>query len=557
MPEKRNTFLRLALALMFAAFVAAFFVSVANIGKSGVLFSFALRWELASAVGRFALWAPAVLLVAAALSAEGASVEGGFHGLAFAVLTPALLLAAALSLFYLLAVPAADARAEWYVRASADFDSSLARALQALEDNDPFEAERHVLRCKTIDRNEERYISLNDRIQEALIKFSSTEPAESVPVSTDSAGPAWKAANRFYLQAVIARDEGRYFDAHYLAKRSLALYPGRREVAKLVEETWRLMQTLKPSPGELASASFYARKVEGYRLFSEGDFLEAFRLYTELSTEDPNDPDVSTYLAKSAEGLDRVAYFIEEDHRAFSRSDTRTFRMNREMPDGKYTVEAAEAAVSPTGVYLRDLRYVASGMVLTASFGRLKGDNLYLRAVDRENPAIVWEPRNADSANAMAVVPAVVTAPFGEAEAIRYLELAAPVSGIPLGTLLGGMNDAARFGLDTDPLLRAIAIRLSFPFIVVMLVLTGAALGMRFRATQAPSLASNIFWAPTMAALILPLLGVGASLGQLATSVLVKALPRVAFLPAWLGFLSFCVVICLLVASRIARHTPH
>ncbi|PKM97028.1 MAG: hypothetical protein CVU79_10265, partial [Elusimicrobia bacterium HGW-Elusimicrobia-3] len=40
-------------------------------------------------------------------------------------------------------------------------------------------------------------------------------------------GEPWAAGNRFYLEALKARDEGRVFDAHYLAKRSYAIYSKR------------------------------------------------------------------------------------------------------------------------------------------------------------------------------------------------------------------------------------------------------------------------------------------------------------------------------------------
>jgi tetratricopeptide (TPR) repeat protein len=554
MPKQRSSFLGYVLGLMALGFAASFFWSVLSLREAAVLYSFALNWELASALGRLSAWAPALLFVAAALAAERSEGGPSYHDMAYTLLTPAFIIAAALSLFFLLAVPYADARAHWYENASADFNRSLSLAKDAYDSGDYAAAEAHILRCKAIDRSEQRYIDLNDRIQEALIRASdrAADTRKGEPAASEA--PGWFEANRFYLEALSARDEGRFFDAHYLARRSLALYPGRRDVAKLVDESWTLMRSLAPSAQEVEDAAFYRRKLEGYRLFSANEYLEAYRLYTALAEIRPDDPDVANYREKSAQGLLSLAFFIDEEERAFSQANARPLSLSKGQGSDARSLSARAAVSSPSGVYMRDLVYLSATMELRAPFGRIRDDALYLKAVDKDNPARLWEPLLIRGADVAAT--SVIDAPFSEAETRRYLELSAEPSELALLTLMGGLDDAERLGLDRPAFLEAVAVRLSYPFVTVMLVLLGAAMGLRFRPKERPGMASTLFWAPAMAGLTLPALSVALGPARLAIAILAQAMPGSSFLPAWIAFLSICVVICVFSAARIAMHAP-
>ncbi len=554
MPKQRSSFFGYFLLLMLLGFAASFFWSVISLRGAAVLYSFALGWELTSALGRLSAWAPALLFVAAALAAERSEAAGSYHDMANTLLTPAFVVAAALSLFFLLAVPVADARAHWYENASADFNASLSLAKEAYEEGEYAAAEEHILRCKAIDRTDLRFIELYDRVQEALIRAGDKASAAQREETAASEAPSWFEANRFYLEALSARDERRYFDAHYLAKRSLALYPGRKEVAKLVDDTWTLMRSLAPSDQAVEDADFYRRKLEGYRLFSANEFLEAYRIYVALADMRPDDPDVSNYREKSAQGLASAAFFIDEEQRAFSQANARPLTLAKAQAAGALSLRAKEAVASPSGVYLRDLSYASATMELRADFGRIKDDALYLRAVDKDNPSRVWEAQLVRGAGPSA--PPVIDAPFSEAETRRYLELSAEPSELSLLSLIGGLDDAERLGLDRPAFLEAVAVRLSYPFVTVMLVLIGAAMGMRFRPKELPGMGSTLFWAPAMAALTLPAFSVALGPARLAIAILAEAMPGSSFLPAWLAFLSICVVICVLSAARIAMHAP-
>jgi hypothetical protein len=245
-------------------------------------------------------------------------------------------------------------------------------------------------------------VKLNDQIKQAIV--DSHYVPDSLPSETvaDSDQGLLFAANRFYLEALEEMEAGRYIEAHYLAKRSAALFPNRLEVRRLVEESWRAMQATGPAPEEMIARGLYERKLYAYSRFNEGDFLTAYRVFNELAAENPDDPDIDNYLQRSATGLESISFFLDEDEKAFSRSIERNFIISYQVSNGELDLQASGTAASPDGIYFRDLRLTRTGSepFLVAPFARLKGSNLIVRAVDRVirtksmRPYTAWEGRS-------------------------------------------------------------------------------------------------------------------------------------------------------------------
>jgi len=559
MPAKRPSFLAVAAELFALSFAIGFFIALFSLGASGVLFKFALSWELTNAALSVAAWAPAILLAASALSAEASPPGSGFAEAAKAVMFPAFALAAIVSIFYLLIVPDLQGRKNRYEGQSQLFHASLALAETALGDGRLDDADRALIACAAIDPRDERYVALYDRVRSAELKALARSPGEGEePRREDSEGAAWATGNRFYLEALEARQQGRLLDAHYLAKRSAAVYSRRPEVRKLVDDTWRELQALGLSGGDEAKAAFYSRKLEGYERFQEGDFLSAYRIFLALSQDDPSDTDAATYLERSAVGLDTLAFFIEEDERAFSRADERGVRMSLGGPSGwKATLSAARAASLEDAVYLRDMELRIEGteeLRVSAPFARLHATTLILRAVDRRRPDMVWEPdyeqrpvgaSKADPGYALAL-------PFGQAEVARALRLSGAPGDIPIADLALGLPEAARLGLPVEPLLVELAGRAGYPFAVLMLALLGAGLGLRFKPTEPVGTVARIVSAPVLVALAIPPLRALRVVADVLARVLAALVPPGAFLASWLLALGVCALASLLVAARIA-----
>ncbi len=565
MPEKKTGFLGLASALITLAFVAGFFIALFSLGRSGVLYRFALAWELTSALLYLAAWAPSILLVASALSLESSDATDGFSGAAQSVMIPALALAALVSIFYLLIVPGMEERKDRYESQSALFTSSIQLAETALKEMRLEDANRHLIACGAIDQQDERFTLLYDRIQSEIVKAGNIELNQpDVQATSQSTDKAWQAGNKFYLEALEARKEGRYFDAHYLARRSAEIYDKRPEVRQLVDETWRSLEKLEPSAEELEQAALYKRKLEGYAKLQESDYLGAYRIYSQLSASNPDDLDVSTYLKKSSEGLALISFFIEEDERAFSKSDNISFSIQVKSEDGTSThLAAARIAISEEAVYFRDAIITKSGasaVVIRTPFARLHQNTLILRAVDRLKPEITWDPVYESGKPAVRAGEAgnpgyALSLPFSQEDATTVVRLSGDPKDIPLDSLITATDSVARFGLDMHPLLLELGTRAAYPFMVIMLVLLGAGLGIRFKASEKPGMLKQYLTAPFLVALALAPISTAASIGTLAAKVFATWIPQALFLPSWLGFMGLCTALTLFIAARIAGRT--
>ncbi len=565
MADKRLGFMAAAAELLFLAFAVGFFSALLSVGASGVIFKYALAWELVKAGLAVASWAPAIILVASALSSEAAPPGAGFAEAARAVMMPAFGLAAVVSVFFLLVVPGLEERRNRYEGQSQLFASSLAAAEIALGEGRIADADRALVACAAIDPREERYVALYERIRSAELRaLAKAEQASvSAPGSdTDSREPveSWDRGNRFYLEALAAREAGRAFDAHYLAKRSAAIYDKRPEVRRLVEETWRELQSLPESAEDSVRAARYERKLEGYERFQEGDFLEAYRIFLALASDAPEDDDVTTYLARSARGLEELAFFIEDDERAFSRSDERGLSIRLGGSEGWTAgLRAARAASAEDAVYFRDLELRLEGpssLSVSAPFARLHDRTLTLRAVDRDRPDMVWEPTYGSRPTERPGIPAdpgyAVAVPFSQADAARAIRLSGAPEDIPIADLALGMDEAARLGLDAGPLLAELAGRAGYPFAVLMLALLGAGLGLRFKPSEPVGTAARLLSGPALVALAIPPLKAARAAADVMARVLATLVPPGAFLVAWIAVLGGAALASLLVSARIA-----
>lgn len=556
MSEKKGVFLGMALVCMALAFAVGFALAMFAVGGANILSRFALAWQLCGGALYLAAWTPAILLVSSALSMERSENGANFISAASRALVPALVLAGAVSIFYLLVVPGVRERKSWYENASALFHTSLADAKLQLENGRISEAQRLLLVCRSIDEHDSRYLIVWDQVQNAFVRASAVGLPEA-PTAQEPQDPAWLSANRFYLESLKAQAEGRTFDAHYLAKRSVAIYPKRPEVLRLVEETWKALQVLGSGAEEAAQAAYYKRKLDAYARLQEGDYLEAYRLFSELSAENPSDADVVNYLSLSRNGLSNAAFFIEEYERAFRRSDRGEFSLHTEASGVRWTLHAQRLALSEDGVFFRDVELRSLGSTaldITAPFARLRGNTLLVRVVDADTPDLVWEAVYA-SGGPGPMGPHIVTLPFSEADVLDHVRLSGPAADIPLALLVSGMDLAKRFGLDTVALRTELGLRLAYPFVSLMLVLLGAGLGIRFRAKNAVRPIASYSSAPFLVALSVVPLQIATDAGRFAVSLTARLVPG-AFILAWIGFLCACTAVAVLLAARVAVNAP-
>jgi len=113
-----------------------------------------------------------------------------------------------------------------------------------------------------------------------------------------------------------AYDEGRLFDAHWLATLGRRLAgnnsPEQVAAAQFAARTWNLIESQRPTENQRRMHELFELKLYGYRAMQSGDWVRAFFTFQELTELTPADPDVRNFLELSTRELDNVAFFTDE-----------------------------------------------------------------------------------------------------------------------------------------------------------------------------------------------------------------------------------------------------
>ncbi|GHV61878.1 hypothetical protein AGMMS49587_07170 [Spirochaetia bacterium] len=121
-------------------------------------------------------------------------------------------------------------------------------------------------------------------------------------------------------QAEKARQEERYYDAHWLAtmagRQAKPGSPEQAEAARVASLAWNSISSLAPSAYEKKLSDLYHLKQSGYEAMVAGEWIRAYYIFLELSKLTPADPDVANFLAKSDQETHEVAFFTDEMDRA-------------------------------------------------------------------------------------------------------------------------------------------------------------------------------------------------------------------------------------------------
>lgn len=563
MPEtsSKSKLLVLSLLLLGFCFAAGMVTALFNLNSLGILARFRFFWIITNGLLLVASWTPAVLLVAATSSTELAERGSTFLGNATKALLPAMILAGSVSIFYLLLVPQIQARQSLYQESSRMFHEAIKASDLAIKEGRLEDASRQLLTSRAIDINSEAHQNANTRLQEALVRQAQDIQRAELERVRDSNGPETRDMNEnqdFFLQARTALAEKRYFEAYYLARQAVALYPNRQEVRNFVAETWHQLQSAKPSAERVAETTLYAQKVAGYKLLLDGDYLDAYRLFFQLQAEHPQDPDIQNYLLRSRNQLLSLYFFIDEFEQAYNRHRPLPFQLTLKTGDTTYQLVAESAIATMEGIYFQNLEYRTSGShesLMFSPYARLTGNSLLPRAVNRHMPTETseetWYSGQQEDKYHLAILP------FGEPEVRMALVLADKTSDIPLHVLVRAMREAAELGKDPVPLRREFAARLAYPFATVMLVLLGTALGMRFRGETVPGVLSIILGAPILVVLAAAPIRIIKEVGLLLAEFTARFTGNTGFIASWLGILAFITASCLFLAARIASHSKY
>lgn len=191
----------------------------------------------------------------------------------------------------------------------------VAEFLAVCEQIWPNSPEIEELRTDTIMGMEEWRIAQANTHKDAWVEENEFE--NIILAYTDTLGrPNPVNAAEALAMADQAFQSERYYDAHWLANLGIRLArqgsPERLQGTQLARRAWNRVGALEPTAKETAIYSLYRKKREGYEALASEDWVKAYYIFKELSVETPGDPDVSRFLEMSEQGLEDVAFFIDE-----------------------------------------------------------------------------------------------------------------------------------------------------------------------------------------------------------------------------------------------------
>lgn len=539
--------------ILFLMFLVFFSISSVWHAVSSMVFilpRYFFSWILLSGLISLFTVTPAILLVGSAFHAESMPATSSFHDVVIRELLPAFIFALILTIGYIFILPPVENRKTWFEQTSNTFNNAIKNAEASYKNKNYNETMQYLIIARSIDPKNPQYTKLYDSVIETVqSKMQAYKPEDTITQSADT----WQNSNSLYLAALKAKEVGKFLDAHYLARRALALNPNRKEIQALITETWKLINQQKQDPKEVAEAELFNKKVEGYTYYDSGRFLEAYQVFSTLAKKHGEDPDVKLFLSRSLEQLKKIAFFIEEDSSAFLRATAVPFSANLSTPDTVVRISASAAVSSYEGIYFRELKVQMEKPQLYSfetPFARLKGSTLTIRAVDRENPLNHWEPvwkigkQDPDGV--------IINFPITEEQADLLLLLFQKPQNIPAYKLWDSIKIAEQYHINTAEIYLEVSRRLAYPFILLMVIIFGIGLGLRFRTTQNDSFLIQFVGSCILVPGVIPPLNIIARVGFSAEQLIHHYTKEIPFILAWLGVLLLTTFIVIFISAKIS-----
>jgi hypothetical protein len=328
--------------IVFAAYMAASFIAICAFryffpgNDERLIGYFDFKWRLFNGIinfiGLYPCLAFSALVIPFGLKEH---TEGGYAGSTFVgnkgfspqflqyITLPVITASAAAALYgllFFLALPLASNARSAILERGELYQTAKARAVACSADREWAEANQFIEICETIWPKSEEIEKLKSDINSALTKYHLSLLDEKTP--QDEAGELPPVAGNPVdsIEAMglaeAAFNEGRYYDAHWLAtlagrlaRRGSAEIP---TAAALAARAWDMISSREPNAEEKERFSLFRMKRGAYEAMLEGDWITAFYTFQELLDLTPNDPDVENYFEASKKGLANVAFFIDE-----------------------------------------------------------------------------------------------------------------------------------------------------------------------------------------------------------------------------------------------------
>ena len=103
-----------------------------------------------------------------------------------------------------------------------------------------------------------------------------------------------------------------YFSALYYANLAFNLDKSRPEAQRIAAESREAIRSQEPDNSEIEAKRYYAQKRLGFETLNEGNSIDAYYIFKDLSKDSTKDKDVQEFLNRSLEEISDKSFFIDE-----------------------------------------------------------------------------------------------------------------------------------------------------------------------------------------------------------------------------------------------------
>ena len=286
-------------------------------------------------------------------------------------------------------------------------------------------------------------------------------------------------------QEFLANED--FFSAHYYARQALDLDPESPQAQQIAARARAALQRPTPNQEEQAQAEVFRRKRDGYlALYEEDDPISAYYIFKRLQEEQPRDPDVERYYAEALERVQDVSFFIDDAQQNVDLPGSHNIVFTfMESGDIRTHVWVDKTVLATSGTYLYGIEAIGirSGTTeyhLLADYGKMVGDVLNMRGIDRDVPQRRTEPQYVEGARPEQEA-VLLQIPFSTDAMLQasYAGIGMEEAGVL--QLLNMRSSYPGLGHRVAPVYRELLQRLTMPFAFVVLSILSVALGWRWR----------------------------------------------------------------------------
>jgi len=310
-----------------------------------------------------------------------------------------------------------------------------------------------------------------------------------------------KEAYEFLEMAEDYFEQEDYFSAHYYANLAYEIDSGREDARRLAARAQDKIASKDLSKLEEEEKRLYERKKEGYKHFSSGDYIKAYKVFLELKEEYPRDAYVNSYLEKSVDRLSEKHFYLDEAEQIDTLPGaTELLFVNYRDEDEREIVYIGKLAGTEAGIFCKDievLRFNDRELLYHyhVPYGRLSEGAMFLHGVERiaqgaaprEAAPRETEPRYLSGASGLRREPdpnmLVLVPTLEELPTLKGGSAAsASAEGIGFLTLWKARGQIGSYGYLEPTISAEILRRLLMPFSFLILCLLSVAVGWRFQA---------------------------------------------------------------------------